>query len=79
MSLIGSQYGFFFPYSQDLGGVAIEPWHISRRKFHSCVLSTVISHFSGKQLQSKPILGYEIIMGSMEQDLCALRGENISH
>lgn len=24
-----AQFGFFLPYAQDLGGVAVEPWHIS--------------------------------------------------
>lgn len=28
--------GFFLPYRQDLGGVAIEPWHISHRQSAAC-------------------------------------------
>ena len=73
-----SQYGFFFPYNQDLGGVAIEPWHISHRKVSQLCLSQLSPTLLGKQLQSKPILGYEIIMEQLDE-IYARFVANISH
>ncbi|WP_372383912.1 M15 family metallopeptidase [Vibrio sp. BS-M-Sm-2] len=78
LSVHASQFGFFFPYSEDLGGVAIEPWHISHRKVSESCLSQLSPTLLGKQLQSKPILGYEIIMEQLDE-IYARFVANISH
>ncbi|WKY57390.1 M15 family metallopeptidase [Vibrio sp. SNU_ST1] len=78
LSTNASQFGFFFPYSQDLGGVAIEPWHISHRKVSQLCLSQLSPTLLGKQLQSKPILGYEIIAEQLDE-IYARFVANISH
>lgn len=59
-------FGFFFPYRKDLGGVAIEPWHISHKRVSQLCLSQLSSTLLGKQLQSEPILGYEVVMEQLE-------------
>ncbi len=38
------QYGFRFPYQQDRGGVAFEPWHISTMPRQNNVLANFPSH-----------------------------------
>jgi LAS superfamily LD-carboxypeptidase LdcB len=67
LSTNASQFGFFFPYRQDLGGVAIEPWHISHRKVSRSCLSQLSPTLLGTQLRSQPILGYEIIMEQLDE------------
>ncbi|CAH6804052.1 D,D-carboxypeptidase family protein [Vibrio chagasii] len=78
LSANASQFGFFFPYSRDLGGVAIEPWHISHRSVSELCLSQLSPTLLGKQLRSKPILGYEIIMEQLDE-IYARFVANISH
>ncbi|CAH7003030.1 D,D-carboxypeptidase family protein [Vibrio chagasii] len=78
LSIHASQFGFFFPYSRDLGGVAIEPWHISHRSVSELCLSQLSPTLLGKQLRSKPILGYEIIMEQLDE-IYARFVANISH
>jgi LAS superfamily LD-carboxypeptidase LdcB len=56
------EFGFFFPYSKDLGGVAVEPWHISHKQTAELCLSQLSPALLGNQLQSEPILGYELVM-----------------
>jgi len=60
------EFGFFFPYRRDLGGVAVEPWHISHKRTAQLCLSQLSSTLLGKQLQSEPILGYEVVMEQLE-------------
>jgi LAS superfamily LD-carboxypeptidase LdcB len=60
-----AQYGFFFPYGKDLGGVAMEPWHISHRQMSTACLA----HFScdkwRKVLQQSDVLGREAILSEL--------------
>lgn len=60
------EFGFFFPYRKDLGGVAVEPWHISHKRTAQLCLSQLSCPLLGNQLQSEPILGYEIVMEHLE-------------
>jgi LAS superfamily LD-carboxypeptidase LdcB len=59
-------YGFFFPYGKDLGGVAMEPWHIS----HHQVSSACLAHFCCDNwrhvLQQSDILGREAILSQLD-------------
>lgn len=60
------EFGFFFPYRKDLGGVAVEPWHISHKRTAQLCLSQLSYSLLGNQLQSEPILGYEIVMEHLD-------------
>ncbi|MGF1753871.1 M15 family metallopeptidase [Vibrio makurazakiensis] len=62
-----NSYGFFFPYSSDLGGVAIEPWHISHRETSSQCLSQLSKTVLESQLAQQPILGQGVIIKNMER------------
>ncbi|WP_045495020.1 M15 family metallopeptidase [Vibrio hyugaensis] len=63
-------FGFFFPYQQDLGGVAIEPWHIS----HKAVGQQCLSHLTPallktqltQQNQLDSIAGIEVILNNLD-------------
>ncbi|PAW12336.1 peptidase M15 [Vibrio sp. V1B] len=63
-------FGFFFPYQQDLGGVAIEPWHIS----HKAVGQQCLAHLTPallktqlkQQNQIDSIAGIEVILNNLD-------------
>jgi LAS superfamily LD-carboxypeptidase LdcB len=63
-------FGFFFPYQQDLGGIAIEPWHIS----HKAVGQQCLAHLTPallktqltQQNQIDSIAGIEVILNNLD-------------
>ncbi|WP_045405848.1 M15 family metallopeptidase [Vibrio jasicida] len=65
-----SSFGFFFPYQQDLGGIAIEPWHIS----HKAVGQQSLAHLTPallktqltQQNQLDSIAGIEVILNNLD-------------
>ncbi|YCO04481.1 M15 family metallopeptidase [Vibrio sp. VNB-15] len=64
------KFGFFFPYQQDLGGVAIEPWHIS----HRAIGQQCLSHLTPERLKTQlmqqnqldSIAGIEVILNNLD-------------
>ncbi|KOO14112.1 peptidase M15 [Vibrio xuii] len=60
------QHGFFFPYAQDKGGVAPEPWHISHRATAEPCLQQLTPTLLAEQLASAPILGKQVVLGQLE-------------
>jgi len=60
------QHGFFFPYAQDKGGVAPEPWHISHIATAEPCLQQLTATLLAKQLASAPILGKQVVLGQLE-------------
>ncbi|MGR5299981.1 M15 family metallopeptidase [Vibrio alfacsensis] len=65
------RFGFFFPYQQDLGGVAIEPWHISHKAVAQQCLTGMTPDLLKNQLiqqnQIDPIAGIEVIMNNLDK------------
>ncbi|MGD8109530.1 M15 family metallopeptidase [Vibrio sp. TRT 17S01] len=61
-----NQFGFFFPYANDLGGVAPEPWHIS----HQSVSQQAMERFSLAMLRDEliqsPICGQQSVLDRLE-------------
>ncbi|GEA49395.1 peptidase M15 [Vibrio inusitatus NBRC 102082] len=51
------QLGFFFPYSKDKGGVAIEPWHLSHQRTSSAALKQLTQSILTEALEQNPIEG----------------------
>lgn len=49
--------GFFLPYNQDLGGVAIEPWHISHRESATACLDALTPTQLLSCIEQQPIEG----------------------
>lgn len=65
------RFGFFFPYQQYLGGVAIEPWHISHRTVGQQCLSQLTPEILKNQLiaqnQLDSIAGFDVIMNNLDK------------
>ena len=57
---------FFLPYAKDLGGVNIEPWHISHRKVATQCLQQLDIKQLDSIIESQPILGKEIVRQQLE-------------
>ncbi|ENG7521499.1 M15 family metallopeptidase [Vibrio harveyi] len=64
-------FGFFFPYQQDLGGVAIEPWHISHKSVGQQCLSLLTPELLKTQLikqnQIDSIAGMDVILNNLDK------------
>ena len=57
-----NRYGFYLPYSQYVGGVAIEPWHISNIELASHIQSSFQLDDLYAQLEQADILGKSTIL-----------------
>lgn len=60
------QHGFFFPYHQDRGGVAVEPWHISHRVTSNLCLQQLTLAVLEQQIRSADILGKQVVLAQLE-------------
>ena len=60
------QYDFFFPYQQDLGGVAIEPWHISHRATADQCLQQLTLPLLAQQLRQADLLGKQEVLAQLK-------------
>ncbi|HCE1931265.1 TPA: M15 family metallopeptidase [Vibrio parahaemolyticus] len=67
------EFGFFFPYLQDLGGVAIEPWHISHKTIgQQCAAqlnAEMLKDELVRQNQQHNIAGLEPILNNLDSIL----------
>ncbi len=57
-----SKYGFFLPYGKDLGGVAVEPWHISHYKCAKACLSELTPQLLTDTIRAQDIAGQSVIL-----------------
>lgn len=60
------QFGFFFPYAQDLGGVGIEPWHISHQSTATPLLATLTSALLSEVIQNCDICGKAELLDNID-------------
>lgn len=67
------EFGFFFPYLQDLGGVAMEPWHISHKTIgQQCAAqlnAEMLKDELVRQNQQHNIAGLESILNNLDSIL----------
>ncbi|NWK17086.1 M15 family metallopeptidase [Vibrio parahaemolyticus] len=67
------EFGFFFPYLQDLGGVAIEPWYISHKTIgQQCAAqlnAEMLKDELVRQNQQHNIAGLESILNNLDSIL----------
>ena len=61
-----TQFGFFFPYADDLGGVAPEPWHISHKNTAQDCLAQLSPAILEQQLRLDPILAMEEVLSQLD-------------
>lgn len=62
-----AQFGFFFPYAQDLGGIAAEPWHISHRITAKYCLAQLSPAMLAQQLRLDPILAIDEVLSELDR------------
>ena len=62
-----TQFGFFFPYKMDLGGVAPEPWHISHLTTSESSLEKLSKSLILETLEQQNVFGFPVIYESFEQ------------
>ncbi len=60
------QYGFYLPYQQDLGGVAIEPWHISYAEVADITLTQLNLDSLRRTWHQHPFLGQQTVLDQLE-------------
>lgn len=61
-----AQFGFYFPYQEDNGGVAIEPWHISHRATAQRCLNHLTLDVLHKEIESSAIIGKQVVLDNLE-------------
>lgn len=71
------QFGFFFPYAKDKGGIAVEPWHISHVSCAGFYQSQLSLALLKKTIDNSDIVGKKRII-SMLPDLYPRFITNIS-
>ncbi|PCI61438.1 MAG: D-alanyl-D-alanine carboxypeptidase [Gammaproteobacteria bacterium] len=57
-----SQYGFYFPYNKDRGGVAIEPWHLSYAPLSKIFTAQLTEELLKGTLQNSSVAAREIVL-----------------
>ncbi len=66
-----NEFGFFFPYQKDIGGVAIEPWHISHISVGQQCLSALTPEILRAELVQQNmhnrIAGIESILNNLDK------------
>ncbi|MGL4733897.1 MAG: M15 family metallopeptidase [Enterovibrio sp.] len=66
LSANAPQYGFFFVYGQDQGGVAFEPWHISHYQTAAPMLQAFDLAALRSALDSADILGKQTLLEQLD-------------
>ncbi|WP_282177764.1 M15 family metallopeptidase [Vibrio nereis] len=61
-----AHFGFFFPYKEDKGGVACEPWHISHRATAQSCLAQLSVTVLQQQIQTSSLIGKEVVLDNLE-------------
>ncbi|WP_413110815.1 M15 family metallopeptidase [Thaumasiovibrio sp. DFM-14] len=61
-----AQFGFFFPYREDKGGVAVEPWHLSFRPISEVCLTQLTPTLLKQILSNTDIEGKATIFSHLE-------------
>ncbi|NVJ65956.1 MAG: M15 family metallopeptidase [Gammaproteobacteria bacterium] len=61
-----AQYDFFKPYSEDLGGIACEPWHVSYSPIAAPALEEFPIELLRTTLENADIGGKDIILSRLE-------------
>lgn len=60
------RWDFFFPYSEDLGGVSPEPWHLSHKETAKRCLQELSPDFLRSTLEQSEILGGNTILSQLD-------------
>ncbi|WP_407331137.1 M15 family metallopeptidase [Enterovibrio sp. 27052020O] len=61
-----ASFGFFFPYHEDRGGVAFEPWHISHKAVTVGILDALTEEVLRSVIATSDICGQDAILLSLK-------------
>ncbi|MDX1302415.1 M15 family metallopeptidase [Photobacterium sp.] len=61
-----AEYGFYLPYAEDRGGVAIEPWHISHHPVSRELLAQLTPELLYRTLNHSQIAGKSQILANLD-------------
>ncbi|MBV7298470.1 M15 family metallopeptidase [Enterovibrio paralichthyis] len=59
-------FGFYRPYQKDLGGVAVEPWHISHRETAQQYLTALTPALLSTVIASSAVAGREAVLAELD-------------
>ncbi|UAA37264.1 M15 family metallopeptidase [Paraneptunicella aestuarii] len=59
------EFGFYFPYIDDVGGIAREPWHISFKPIADKILAELTLEKLQQQIEKMDILGKSTILENL--------------
>ncbi|NMP29212.1 M15 family metallopeptidase [Rahnella sp. SAP-1] len=62
-----AEFGFYRPFDQDRGGVAIEPWHLSYRPLAECCEQQLTPAVLLAAWQGQDLAGYDWIVSQLER------------
>jgi LAS superfamily LD-carboxypeptidase LdcB len=62
LSAHAADYGFYWPYDRDRGGVQVEPWHLSFAPLASTLLPLLTVEVIAEALAATPLQGAEIVL-----------------
>ncbi|RUO25750.1 hypothetical protein CWE09_03190 [Aliidiomarina minuta] len=67
LQLEAPRYGFFWPYGEDKGGIAAEPWHLSYQPVASRCLEQLSPKVLKQAWQQQPPAGHEQLLQHFDQ------------
>ncbi|MGF1719734.1 M15 family metallopeptidase [Vibrio kyushuensis] len=59
-------FGFYFPYNEERGGVAVEQWHVSHIRQSDVCISELSVDLLRNQLEQRPILAMNSVLSSLD-------------
>jgi LAS superfamily LD-carboxypeptidase LdcB len=62
LSAHAADYGFYWPYDSDRGGVQVEPWHLSFAPLAHALLPQLTPQVMAQALADAPLLGRETVL-----------------
>ncbi|GHA17215.1 M15 family metallopeptidase [Oceanisphaera arctica] len=62
-----ARFGFYLPFAQDGGGVAIEPWHLSYRPLATDCASQLTPSLVAEALRLQPVAGKKHILKLLDE------------
>lgn len=62
-----SRFGFYFPYKEDKGGIAIEQWHISHRVTTHGLLQQLTPEVLKQVLESSEVKGKQLLISQLDE------------
>lgn len=69
------EFGFYWPYREDRGGTAPEPWHLSHRPCAERIQPLLTAELVSQALRADPVAGQAEILAQLPELLARFRGD----